>query len=131
MKSHARVQVALTAGVLGLVAAMALSASAIAKDFGSIVTIGRAIPLYHGKVHSPHQSFCEHGRRVVLFQKIPGDDAKIGVDRTNFKGKWEVQVPEQALIPGRKFYAFVRQVDLGNDIFCKKATSKKVTFQGG
>ena len=25
----------------------------------------------------------------------------------------------------------VRAEDLGNDIVCKKATSKKVTFQGG
>jgi hypothetical protein len=131
MKTHARVITALTGGVLVLAATMALSATATAKDFGSRVTIGRSIPLYHGKVHSPRQSFCEPDRRVVLFQKIPGDDAKIGKDTTNAKGKWEIQVPDEALIPGRKFYAFVRGEDLGNDIVCEKATSKKVTFQGG
>jgi len=131
MNRNARVLAALTAGVLVLAAAMTLSATATATDFGSRVTIGRAIPLYHGKVHSPRQSFCEPDRRVVLFQKIPGDDARIGKDTTNAKGKWKVEVPEQALIPGRKFYAFVRAEHLGNQISCKKATSKKVTFQGG
>ena len=34
------------------------------------------------------------------------------------------------LMPGNKYYAFVRAEDLGNQIFCEKATSKTVTFVG-
>ncbi len=134
MKLHLEAASAVrTIGVLVLVAtaALAFSAPASAANFGSRITIRTTLPLYHGKVHSPRQSFCEESRRVVLFQKVKGADVKVGKTLTNRKGKWKVKVPSAALTPGEKFYALVRKDDLGNQIVCNKAKSDKVTFIGG
>ena len=122
-----------TVGVLALVAVAALifSAPASATKFGSRITIRTTLPLYHGKVHSPRQSFCESDRRVVLFQKVKGGDVKVGKTLTNKKGKWKVKVPSAALMPGEKFYALVRSENLGNQISCNKAKSDTVVFVGG
>ena len=134
MRSHLKAATAARAIVvlvLTAAATLAFSAPASATNFGSRITIRTTLPLYHGKVHSPRQSFCEESRRVVLFQKVKGGDVKVGKTLTNRKGKWTVKVPSAALMPGEKFYALVRRDDLGNQIVCDKAKSDKVTFTGG
>lgn len=109
---------------------LGLCAPAQSADFNSTIAIGKAIPLYHGKVRVRLQSFCEPDRRVVLFQKVSGPDVKIGKARTDEKGKWTIEVPVMDLEPGNQYYAFVRAEDLGNEIFCEKATSETATFVG-
>ena len=120
----------LTLGSLIALLSFGLCAPAPAADFNSTIAIGRAIPLYHGKVRVRLQSFCEPDRRVVLFEKVSGPDLKVGKTRTDEAGKWTIEVPVGDLEPGQKYYAFVRAEDLGNQIFCEKATSKTVTYVG-
>ena len=118
-------------GSLVLSLTLGLCTSANATNFNSTIAIGKAIPLYHGKVRARTQSFCEPDRRVVLFEKVSGPDTKIGKATTDEKGKWTIEVPVEHLMPGQKYYAFVRSEDLGNEIFCEKAISDVVTFVGG
>lgn len=117
-------------GFLVVLLTLALCTSAEATSFNSTIAIGKALPLYHGKVRARAQSFCEPDRRVVLFQKVSGPDVKIGKDRTDEKGKWTIEVPVADLEPGQKYFAFVRAENLGNQINCEKATSDIVTFVG-
>jgi len=97
-------------------------------SFNSTITIGRAVPLYHGKVRARLQSECEPDRRVILYKKVPGFDPRVGRDTTDIEGKWTIT--PSGLEPGQAFYALVRQQRLGNDINCNPDTSPVVKFVG-
>jgi len=122
------------ATLVSLVLLSLLVPSAVADQqrahFNSTISIGKALPLYHGKVRSRLQSFCEPDRRVLLFQKVPGPDIKYGRHQTDIGGKWTIEVDVKDLEPGNKYYALTRPQDLGNKIYCEGAQSEVVTFVG-
>lgn len=119
----------LTSVVLAsLLASVLFAGSASSATSNSTISIGTAVPLYHGKVRSRLQSECEPDRRVILYKKVPGFDPRVGRDTTDQLGKWNIEPPN--LEPGQKFYALVRQQRLGNDINCAPDTSDVLTFVG-
>lgn len=121
-------RVALVSAVLGSLLPSGISAQAASvESFNSKVTIAAAGPRYHGKVRSRLQSECEPGRRVLLYEKVPGFDPRVGRDTTNELGRWKITPPD--LKPGR-FYAIVRQQRLGNGINCRTDKSDVVKFVG-
>jgi len=112
----------------------ALAAVAVAgvEKFDSRTTISRFLPLYHGKVNSPEPK-CRRGRNVILFERRPGKDRKLGRDRTSKRGKWKVQVPAGQLQPNDRFYARARRklnIVSGNGYVCRADRSRTVTFVG-
>ncbi len=131
MRSGSRLSWAAAAmvAVLALAAGTALGQ---VQTYDSKITISRAVPLYHGKVKAPTGK-CMRGRKVVLFQKQPGADAKLGKDRTNRKGRWIVELPAADLAPQDRFYAKVRRklnIVSGEGYQCRSARSRTVTFVG-
>lgn len=117
-----------TAVLASLLVSTLVASSASGATSNSTISIGAAVPLYHGKVRSRLQSECEPDRRVILYKKVPGFDPRVGRDTTDQSGRWRINPPN--LKPGQKFYALVRQQRLGNDINCAPDTSDVVTFVG-
>jgi hypothetical protein len=116
---------------IALLALLVPAASAKAPtSYNSTITVGKAIPLYHGQVRSRLQSNCEPDRRVRLYKKVPGPDVRVGRDRTNQRGKWTIEVPAMDLKPGQKYYATVLAQKLGNQIYCQFDRSDVVTYAG-
>jgi hypothetical protein len=116
---------------IALLALLVPVASAKAPtSFNSTITVGKALPLYHGKVRSRLQSNCEPDRRVRLYKKVPGADVRVGRDRTSQAGKWKVEVPAMDLKPGQQYYATVLAQKLGNGIYCQFDRSDVVTYAG-
>ena len=110
-------------GVLVLGAALASAASV-----GTRVTIhfDKASPardVFRGQVFSPRHA-CEENRRVVVFRKHMGPDARIGSDRSEDNGHWSVDVEGHAA-PGH-YYAKALRKDLGAD-FCEVDRSHTIT----
>lgn len=117
-----------SAVLVSLLCSALLAGSATGASFNSTITIGGAVPLYHGKVRSRLQSNCEPGRRVILYKKVPGFDPRVGRDKTDQAGRWKI-TPSN-LEPGQAFYALVRQQRLGNDINCNPDQSAVIKFVG-
>jgi hypothetical protein len=105
---------------IGLLAVAApASAAADVVKYNTRLTITKdGRHLFHGEVKSPSSqgqwrlskfSKCMDGRRVVLFNKLPGADRKLGTDRSEFErgrgGVWWVD----ARRGGRHVYAKVRR----------------------
>jgi hypothetical protein len=95
------------------------------------LTIHRDIPLFHGLVKSDFNQ-CIKNRKVSLYRKLAGQDKKLGSDRSNSTGHWNVPLtgPE---IPGRSYYAKVRAKNVsstGTGLSCAPDKSKTVTFIG-
>ncbi|MBA2522562.1 MAG: hypothetical protein H0V25_04435 [Solirubrobacterales bacterium] len=122
-------RIALTSALVVSLLGSALSAQAIVPTtFNSTITIGSAVPLYHGKVRSRLQSECEPDRRVILYKKVPGFDPRVGRASTDQAGRWKIT--PGGLKSGQAFYALVRQQRLSNGINCSPATSRVVKFVG-
>ena len=70
-------------------------ASAEAKSAGlerTAISISSSVPAFHGKVKSDKQ-ICKTGRRVKLYRKRSGEDAKrLGSDRSAASGRWDIRV---------------------------------------
>ena len=116
---------------IALLALLVPAASAKAPtSFNSTITIGKALPLYHGKVRSRTQSNCEPDRRVRLYKKVSGPDVRVGRDRTDEAGKWKIKVPNGDLKPGQRYYATVLAQKPGNQIYCQFDRSDTVTYTG-
>lgn len=97
----------------------------------SEVTIKPFLPLYHGKVKSAFDE-CIDNRKVLLYKVKPGRDNKIGLDRANGNGKWQVDAPA-SLAPGDRFYAKVRNYSVsstGTGLDCIRDKSPTITFVG-
>ena len=77
---------------------------------------------------------CRGGsRRVRLFERTPGPDAKVGGDRTNTRGRWVVKVPVDELEPQDRFYAKARRklnIVSGEGYVCRGDRSRSRTFVG-
>ena len=122
-------------GTMALIAALGLcggTAIATVEKFDTRTTIGVAVPLYHGKVKSDFQR-CMRNRRVALFERRQGPDRKVGGDRTNRRGRWEVRVPLDELEPQDQFYAKARRklhIVSGDGYVCRGDRSRTRTFVG-
>ena len=92
----------------------------------STVTISSRVPAFNGTVKSGSGT-CVSRRRVELYRRTGGGGAqRLGSDRTNSGGRWEVGVnPLQA----GAYYAKVkpkRQSDGGSPLVCKQGRSETV-----
>jgi hypothetical protein len=122
-----------TAIALGVALAVTTGdALAQVSKHDSKLTIGIAVPLYHGKVKSEAPK-CLRGRRVTLLERRPGPDRKVGRDRTSRRGRWVVKVSLDELEPQDRFYAKARRklnIVSGEGYVCRGDRSKTVTFVG-
>lgn len=69
--------VAAATALADLSVGMSPVASAGIVKYDTKLTISRLVPLYHGEVKWVPRK-CERGRRVVLFERRPGRDRKVG-----------------------------------------------------
>ena len=76
-----------------------------------------------GKVKSPNPK-CERGRKVTLFFDQPegAQDLKAGTDKTNRKGKFEI---EESLFAGT-YYVKVSKKKINKKKTCKRAKSARL-----
>ena len=66
-------------------------------------------PHFKGTVRSGHDA-CEGSRKVKLYRRQPGADERVGDDRTNDRGKWEIVLDK----PNENvFYAMVEDREIG------------------
>lgn len=75
----------------------------------------------NGRVTSPKKA-CVRGRKVTLHYVIKGEkNPRVGSDKTNRKGKFEIEEP---LFAGA-YYAKVAKKSLGKKGYCKAKKSKR------
>jgi hypothetical protein len=77
---------------------------------------------FNGKVKSK-KKFCKKHRKVIVFRKKPGPDAKFGSDFTNKKGNYVV-APGKTAKSGN-YYAVAKKKKKGKTV-CKKGVSKTI-----
>lgn len=75
-----------------------------AAAFKTKVVVSLKFPAFHGKLVSKRQS-CLGNRQVKMFRERNGKKVKLGSDRSNAKGKWNIPVGKN-LKPG-SYYATV------------------------
>lgn len=75
-----------------------------------------------GKVKSPEPK-CERGRKVKLFYEVPGgNEQKVGTDKTNRKGKFDI---EASLFAGA-YYVKISKKKINKKKTCKRAKSARL-----
>jgi hypothetical protein len=125
---HIRMLVVL-ATVLGLLTVGAGIAAAHTFRADSEVTIryNDVRERFHGRVSSERPS-CERNRRVVVFRDTPGQDVRIGSDRTNDNGFWALA--DNTAVGD--FYAKVvrrERTPGGHTHVCRAAVSPTITVE--
>ncbi len=111
---------------LALAVAVAVSLTvvspAIARPAATNVGISKAAPAFHGHVRSTDIA-CTQGRRVKLVRVRAGRDKKLGRDRSEDNGRWQIDVS-----PLRRgtYYARAPRTKLGN-VVCAADVSRTVT----
>ena len=87
------------------------------------LTILRKEGDYRGKLETtPDTRACEESEKVTVFRKKKGDDQKVGNDRTNGKGVYEVDGSAR----DGKYYAQVKETDEAPAAICLAAKSKNL-----
>jgi hypothetical protein len=87
------------------------------------LSIDRRKGAYKGKLRSrPAQDACTDDVRVTVYRKVKGADDKIGKDRTDTKGKYEVEGSGK----DGKYYAEAEAADESPEAVCLAAKSKNV-----
>jgi hypothetical protein len=82
---------------------------------------------FTGKIDS-NKGGCVPDRKVKLYRKTSGDETKVGGDRTNNKGKFEIDLGSGTPKNG-KYYAEVKQAKIGssgNKKTCLARTSPSI-----
>ena len=95
--------------VIALPALPALAGGTQVVKIPSRVRVADHPPAFHGRVRSPRHA-CEVHRIVKMFRKESGPDVFLGKDRTDRRGRWEVDV--SPLVSGA-YYAKVRRREEG------------------
>lgn len=121
----------LTAGILGVVAALAMAGSSAADlERGSgaptRVTISSKFPAFNGSVRS-EVGVCRKWRRVQLLKRSSGGDPKpLGRDRSDSSGNWAVRLDN--VKPGAYYARAKRQVKErnGSSTVCRSDRSRVV-----
>jgi hypothetical protein len=108
---------ALGAALVTALACAGLAAAAFAgvDKYDTKLTIGQQNRTYFGQVKSKVHK-CEQKRQVVLFALRPGEDRKVGHDRSGPAGQWFVR--RRGAGSGDRFYAKVRRKS-GNGYVCR------------
>jgi hypothetical protein len=101
---------AILALVPGIAAAGATQYPTLFTKFKYAVEDGKAE--FKGKIDSS-KGGCVPDRKVRLYRKKSGDEDKIGGDRTNDKGKFEIKLGSVPPKSG-KYYAEVKQTKIGS-----------------
>ena len=112
--------VALLACFAVLVVLVAAPAAGAAKPHATRIVVSLKFPAFHGTLKSADDG-CLGGRRVWMYRKRAGKLKKLGTDRSNAKGKWQVRVGKK-LTSGEYFAAVVKKGG------CKGARSKPVVI---
>ena len=81
-----------------------------------------------GDISSSGPSACEQGRTVKLFQKRRGADRRIGSDRSNAGGQWEI---DHNLQDGKRYYAKIPPKDLSGRDSCGSYRTSALRFPTG
>ena len=110
-------------GATALVAVPALATQTV--KINSKVTISTKAPAFHGRVKSSNQA-CEIHRKVKLFKQRHGADKLLGTDKTNHRGKWEIDV--QPLKSGAYYAKVVRRSEgtAGTIFVCRGDRSRTI-----
>ena len=113
---------------IGIEAALASNAATAVVKYGTDLSIARDARLfYHGEVRSGIVK-CMDGRRVLLFEQLPGRDRKLGVARSSWerpgRAPWGVVVPRsKELQRGDRIYAKAIRKE-GSGYVCRPDRSK-------
>jgi hypothetical protein len=102
MSTSRRIQ--LTALAIACACAFLVFPATGAAAFKTKVVVSLKFPAFHGKLVSKRQS-CLGNRRVKMFRERNGKKVKLGSDKSNAKGKWNIPVGKN-LKPG-SYYATV------------------------
>jgi hypothetical protein len=87
------------------------------------LSIDRRKGAYKGKLSAnPATDACTDDQKVTVYRKVKGDDDKVGKDRTDAKGKYEVEGS------GRdgKYYARAEDADEAPEAVCLAVKSKNL-----
>jgi hypothetical protein len=119
------------AGVLAVASLLALAVVAVPAlatqtvKINSKVTISTRPPAFHGHVKSS-KSACEIHRKVKLVKQRHGPDKLLGTDKTNHRGRWEVDV--EPLKSGVYYAKVVRRSEgtAGTIFVCRGDVSRTI-----
>jgi hypothetical protein len=110
-------------GLLACLAAavlVAAPAAGAAKPHKTTVVVSLKFPAFHGSLKSADDG-CLGGRQVSMYRKRGGKTKKLGSDRSNAGGKWEVRVGKN-LTSGEYFAAVAKKGE------CRGARSQPVVI---
>ena len=110
---------------LVLVAVPALATQTV--KINSRVQISTQPPAFHGHVKSPNHA-CEIHRKVKLFKERKGPDKLLGKDKTNHRGRWEIDV--NPLKSGAYHAKVVRRSEgaAGTIFVCRRDRSRTIVI---
>ena len=80
--------------------------------------------LFLGHVESPREA-CRAGRRIEVFERVPGKDKSMGSDRADSRGAWLVRRPDYTTTTS-VWYAKAVKKKLGPGKRCKPDRSNEV-----
>jgi hypothetical protein len=122
--------------VLALCATFALAASpAVARAPAPTIftkfkyKLDSGVATFRGEITSPNAS-CITGRKVKLLRKKNGGKDKVGSDRTNGKGKFEIDLGHGRPKSG-KYIATIKETTVSSSTTCLAHTSPAVKISGG
>lgn len=125
---HIRMLVVLATGLsLLTVGAGIAAAHTVRADSEVTIRYSDAKERFQGRVSSERPG-CERNRRVVVFRDTPGQDVRIGSDRTGDNGFWAVAANNAV----GDFYAKVvrrKRTPEGHTHVCRAAVSPTITVE--
>jgi hypothetical protein len=110
-----------------------IAESTAGPGYPSVVTIRATKPVFHGRVHlrnaGQHPKIarpCRTRRRVSLLWHHNSTTKRVGVTRTNRRGRWTIQTKAHH----GAYFAFAKRRVLpkrGHKV-CQRAVSRRITF---
>jgi hypothetical protein len=104
-----RVQIAIAVALAATGMAVAAATATQTVHISSQVTISRDLETaFHGRVLSPKPA-CRSDRTVKILRRVSGPDPVMGHDRTDARGRWDLEISGFAGAGMAHFYAKVRR----------------------
>jgi len=115
--------------VIAVVAVSAGPAFAGGTQYPTVFTkfkykLDGGVATFKGEISSS-KGGCVSDRKVRLYRQKSGDTDKVGGDRTNNKGKFEIDLGSGPAKNG-KYYAEIKQAQLSSDRTCLARTSGSI-----
>jgi hypothetical protein len=108
--------------MLACVAAAVLVAAPVAgaaKPHATRIVVSLKFPAFHGSLKSDDDS-CLGGRQLSMYRKLSGKTKKLGSDRSDAQGKWQITVKN--LTSGEYFATVAKKGE------CKGGRSKPIAI---